>query len=231
MGNDSAPAVQQSAPAPSSSDEPAARSSPTPEPVTDPSEPSTGDGKTGKARSKKGAVDAAAKSMDILAAAQFLPPNLMLGEVKKVATPQKVSEFERSYAIDGERLASILGYEGIADALANSEYNIRTEQYRVDRYSSTRAVVSLFTVTHWVEKELTRQNLVRYRRVDALRVDVVEMRWQNNKWLYVDTTEPLEGQPPTPDPNSSLNPDTRLENAITQFKTHLKGYKDYVQTH
>ena len=198
---------------------------------TDPAAGESGGGDIGSVSRKdnsKDAVNAAAQATQALSVAQLLPENLLEESVNTLVVPESRKMFIGLLKSAGPSTATVWGYTSVDDALANSEYVVRTSKYRVDNFDANagNAVVSLYTMTHFVTRKATLDNQFKWKAWDSPRIIVVQMRWQKERWLYVRKSDPKKGQAP-----SFSNDDVGLTFAQVEgrYKPFLEkgGFKNY----
>lgn len=148
--------------------------------------------------SSKDAVISAIEAVGGLSVAQLLPPELLRESVNNLAVPESRTVLIELLGPNGRNLATAWGYDSTQDALINSEYRVGTQKYRVDEFdaSAGTATVSLYTVTHFVTRSVTSVNQLLWLATDSPRINVVKMRWVNDRWLFVERSDPKPGQAP-----------------------------------
>lgn len=175
------------------------------------------------------AVNSAVEAVQALSVAQLLPAVLLAESVNNLAVPESRSVLIELLGPNGRNLATAWGYDSIQDALNNSEYRVATKKYRVGAFdpAAGTAVVSLYTVTHFVTKRtVNSQNQITCCGYNHPRIKVVSMRWVEDRWLYVASSDPAPGQAPV---FTGKGPGLSYDQVVNLYKPFLeKGrYIDY----
>lgn len=177
-------------------------------------------------RSRKAAVRSAAAANEQVSIAQFLPMSQLRLVLKQTVVPELHARYEQQYPQAGKQMALMWGWGSTEQALANSQYRVTAEQCRVDRYTGKRAIVMLYTSSHWLVKVPARDDgTTRVVPFDTPLISAVTMRWEQGRWLFAGSRDvpagPLpEGEQPVLESNLSY------DKAVRRFEPYLqKGYE------
>lgn len=171
------------------------------EPSTNPpgSEGDNGGGSTaGRKSNQRDALNVAVNAQQTLTEAQLLDRDLIKQTVDTLVVQEMRDQLVEQLVRGGNLMATYGGYADHADALANSEYSVRTLKYRVDSFDTDAgtAQFTLYTTTHFVSRQVTANNQFAWKSTDDSSLNVVTMRWREGHWLYVQRSSPPAGQAP-----------------------------------
>lgn len=155
---------------------------------------------------------AAATAVGLLSTASFLREAQVDQLVDELVAPEVQEQVAASIHESGDFLADYMGYGSVDEASLLSRFAERAVLYRVQEVNKTQAKVWLLVETSWVQA-----NGQNYRMPT---INLVTLRWEGDRWLYVSTETSPEGSQPDPQPGLSW------EQTMTQFSPYLKGFDD-----
>lgn len=165
------------------------------------------------------AVTAAATAIDRLAQAQFEPSESQAKVVSQLVEPSQQAIVQAATANAGRLIASTYGYPSVEAAQPSIDYYVSTNRYRVERFDGQLAVVSLFTITHWVAANSTDV-------YQTPAIEIVHMRLFPDGWRFAHSEDPPAGDAPP------LRVGLDVESTVAEYQPYLerRGFSVYRST-
>jgi hypothetical protein len=208
---------------------PVVEQTPQPEPTVSPPEDVETPDERQPTDSTDEIVRAANDTFNSMSVAQFLPNAELRLSVNEMAVPEVRQKLISGYKRTGPFMAEVWGWNRISEVLPF--YTTQTEQYRIEKATDSKAVVSLFTIHGWRERinvvnEETGASAVVVVQRYGPGIDIVKLRKVDGKWLFVSAKEPDPGEEPA---FSQDETDLEYDEVVARNEPYLeKGFKPYV---